>query len=552
MLPVSFESCFGLLHVPPSDAMSTAVVICPGLTIDELSGYTTLRLLADAFADAGFPTLRLHYAGTGDAPDPAKGPEYWLRWQQDIGAAIAWIGAHCGARRIILCGFRFGALLAATVAAARAEVAGLILLAPVLRGRSYMRQLSIESTPSRTGIDAGRFYLSAETVALISKVELRHIVLPPTCKTALFARPSTVLAHCAADWKTRGVELTVNDFAGLEPLLRPTFAMHEGSAEVAAIVSWAIHAIPDRSLADMLLPNCSAVVETEDWIETPQYFGPARDLFGVLCRPRQSGSEVVVLMVNASGDPHCAGGAVNTARHLARGGVASFRIDLAGLGDSGQANDQHVFETDRSGDCSAAIDALEALNYRQFAIFGLCSGAYHAFHGASADPRIGYAVLINLPFFVWTPGFPLNDLTFDVRKPAHFLQRLNTRAFWKIFLFKLVTGDLNLRVRLAWLERKFRRLPGFTQDVSLATRVAKQVKMLFLICEGDISGELLRREFGLHPPPGTRITLVPELNHAMTGSFMREVVARHIIAFLPAECSVQPPAKARSLAVADA
>ena len=63
--------------------------------------------------------------------------------------------------RIVLVGLRFGAILATVVAADRTDVAGLVLLAPVRRGRSYMRQLIMEGGSAVDGsIDAGRVRLS--------------------------------------------------------------------------------------------------------------------------------------------------------------------------------------------------------------------------------------------------------------------------------------------------------------------------------------------------------------------------------------------------------
>jgi pimeloyl-ACP methyl ester carboxylesterase len=533
MVPVSFDGCFGWLHTSKFEMGSTAVVLCPGLKMDELTGYSTFRLLADAFADHGFPTLRLHYFGTGDSRDPDGTVEYPATWLQDIHGSIEWLREHCGAERFALCGFRFGATLAAMVAASRSDVAGLILLAPVIRGRSYIRQLMIETSPGTDGsIDAGRFRLSPATITLIKQIELRKLPLHPACKLAVHSRRSAALTECEVAWKRMGIDASVTDFAGLEPMLRPSFAIHEGVAVVDPIVRWIC-----RSLSNCGCPKQHGPLEPvqmigRDWIETPLFFGADRSLFGVLCRPRHRETNLVVLMVNPSGDPHCAGTTVDVARFLAAAGVASLRIDFAGLGDSQWIGYQHVFETDRGHDCSAAIDALECLGYDTFAVYGLCSGAYHAYHAAAKDPRLAFALLVNLPFFKWTPGFPLEDLIFDVRKPTYFVRKMSTKAFWRTFGHKLLHGELNIRTRFAWLERKLRKLPGFAQDATDATSLAKRVRMLFLVSPGDISLEILRREFGLRTPVGSKIELVPDLNHTMSESRMRKIVADRVVSFL--------------------
>jgi hypothetical protein len=128
---------------------------------------------------------------------------------------------------------------------------------------------------------------------------------------------------------------------------------------------------------------------------------------------------------------------------------------------------------------------------------------------------------------------------------------MGTKAFWSTRAYKLSHREPGIRVRLAWLERKLRRLPGFTQYVSDAVTLSKRVKMLFLVIEGDISLEILRREFGVRPPRGTTIRRVPELNHAMTGGAMRETVAQLIISFLAdATKGKTPPAASLPVATA--
>ena len=79
--------------------------------------------------------------------------------------------------RIVLVGLRFGAILATVVAADRTDVAGLVLLAPVQREHSYIRQLcTMEGGPAVDGsIDAGRVQLSTDTVQAINRIELRRV-----------------------------------------------------------------------------------------------------------------------------------------------------------------------------------------------------------------------------------------------------------------------------------------------------------------------------------------------------------------------------------------
>src|SRR5476651_2484753 len=70
MTPVSFDGCFGWLHIPPARLNSdTTVLVCPPLGCEALRSHRSLRALADDLATAGYPTLRFDYPGTGDSCD---------------------------------------------------------------------------------------------------------------------------------------------------------------------------------------------------------------------------------------------------------------------------------------------------------------------------------------------------------------------------------------------------------------------------------------------------------------------------------------------------
>jgi alpha/beta superfamily hydrolase len=536
MSPITINHRFGWLHTPKGELHSTAVVLCPGLRYDELTGYGSLRLLADALAECGYPTLRIHYSGTGNSCDRGN-VDYWTVWQEDIHSAAEWLRTNCSAQQIVLCGFRFGAALAAMVAASRADAAGLVLLAPVMRGRSYARQLIMESGRSSGGhVDLGRLQLAPNTIASINQFELRRVRWREDCKVAaFFESASATRLECETTWMKNGISATSRDFTGLVPMLRPTFAIHEDSAEVGPIVKWLSETLPARPYMGQQKQSWSCTgIKPEGCIETPLAFGRNHDLFGILCHPNQVRSHVAVLIGNASGDPHCAGAAVGVARHLAAEGIASLRFDFTGIGDSAPASGgNHVFETDRTGDFVAAMDALEALGFREFAAQGLCSGAYHAYHAAVADHRIKFALLINLPFFKWARGFPVEELSFDLRPPTHFIRMMGRKAFWLSFVHKLLRGDLNVHRRFASIETRLGRFPEFVQELEGVSRLSERVRMLFLVSEGDVSIEVLKRTFGKRSlPAGTKIELVPELDHAMTVDAMRRTVAKRMAGFL--------------------
>ena len=392
-----------------------------------------------------------------------------------------------------------------------------------------MRQLLMEAPTADGSVEAGRIRFAPDVVQTINLVELRKIALAPPLQIACFAQ-GMVASDCESKWRAAGIAVSSFDFTGLEPMLRPTFTNHEPPAEIGRVVAWLCQALPEPSYIrhDHPMPDF-VEIRSDTFVETPVWFGP---LFGMLCRPRPM-SRVAVVIGNSSGDPHCGDTTTDLARHLAAGGVASLRFDFQGIGDSAliDGHTSHIFEVERTGDYAAAIDFLEQQGYRQFGVYGLCSGAYHAYVAAVNEPRVNYGLFVNLPFFHWVRGFPVEDLVLDVRKPTYFLDRIGTRAFWLYLFYKITHGEMHLRQRLAWLRQLLkprRRRRAVVTDEDLARRV----KMLFIVCEGDISVDVLKQEFGNPPPPGKTIELVPGLNHAMTGAMMRRMVASRFLCFL--------------------
>jgi len=201
--PTYIDGCFGWLHVPSDGpAANIAVLLCAGLKEDKVTGHRSLRLLADALAAAGYPTLRFDYTGTGDSRDLGTA-EPWQTWQQNIHDAADWLRRRSGASRIVLCGLRLGATLAALSAETRDDVAGLVLLAPVLRGRTYVRQVSIESQTGQNsapdgGLALDDIPLSAETINAISAVDLRRVAVPGGCHVLVHARETPLSCQNAS------------------------------------------------------------------------------------------------------------------------------------------------------------------------------------------------------------------------------------------------------------------------------------------------------------------------------------------------------------------
>jgi pimeloyl-ACP methyl ester carboxylesterase len=555
--PVTFDGCFGWLHMPGDGQSSdTAVVLCAGLTGDKLSAHRSFRQMAEALAADGYPALRFDYPGAGDSRD-ADAADPWSLWQHGIENAIERVRAWTGAERVVLIGLRIGATLAALVAERRDDVAGLVLLEPVPRGQTYVRQLSIERLVNRAGVpqaggklDSHELVLSSEAMARIARVELHSIQIPQGCAIAVFSQsPGRGLSNLVDAWRARGLNVTCAGLEGMEPFLRPSFMNHEGSGDATPVLSWLRRAVPAKArLAFHTLETQTASLQGDGWVETPLRFGEEGRLFGVLCRPNAAVSiDMAMVIVNSSGDPHYGHGrqAVGLARRLANEGVTSLRMDFTGIGESvGPGEDRetptHILETDRAGDIGAALDALEALGHRRFALHGLCTGAYHALHMAVADRRVAALILLNLPMFSWQHGDPVESI--GVRGPKQYLRTLGRRT----------TGLLLRRNRLSPLRLLFGLrvaaitwwqalvagqgplVPaGFAQRcMDILSR--RQTRTLFLYAAQDSGLEAFARAFG---EGGSRLRdaelrVLDGVDHSLSRSDMRLVATDLMVEFL--------------------
>lgn len=571
MTPVSFGGCFGWLHAPPAGGSGdVAVLICQPVGYDALLSHCSLRLLGDDLAAAGYPALRFDYPGTGDACD--EGVEaaggHWKAWRQSVDRAADWLRSQTGARRLVVCGLRAGALLASLAASERSDVAGLILLEPVLRGRSYLRQLFIEAQlrtgrpiPPGVGLTFREFKFSPETVKQLSACDLRELRLRADQKVAILAQGDTrPIAECAEAWTERGTQVTGFDFEGLEPLLRHNILEENSLADCRRIVGWLRESVPARALpAAHLAAPPAAELKPPGCIETPLQFGADKRLFGMLCRPAQARTDTLIIITNGGRDPHygAARHAVFFARRLAQAGIASLRMDFAGLGDSlgppGQENVlTHMFTLSRNGDFAAALDLLEAMGYRRFGAQGLCAGAYHSFHGALADPRLGMLLLINMPLFTVPEVGALDYLNFREMSPSSSLRKAFRPGSWISLVKRRKDLAPILRVQAARVQAqivtRLRHLgaalgivdePTFAES-ALGALCARGVRTLFLFSrdEGDI--DAFKQEFGnpekaLLRYPGTAWHIVRELDHDLTLFDGRAIAENVMINFVKAK-----------------
>jgi dienelactone hydrolase len=506
--PIYFDASasrlFGWLHRPPAHKQSDlGLVLCNPFGYEAICAHRGVRTFAEAAAAIGVPAIRFDYAGTGDSSDIDSDIDQIERWTADIVAAAAALRQRTGVKRVCLLGYRLGALLAAQ--AASESVDGLILIAPVINGKRYVRDLRVTQLAAALradanalardsaggGVEVAGFSLSAASIATLSKFDLgkSDAKLPSTI--LVIDRPDLPVAK---SWSEKaagtGVQTKYLCLPGsVEMFLTAPQYGRVPDAMVTATRDWLKElqaASPssddDASSADVsslpaILPLVGQGGAWPDISERPVFFGTDVTLFGILSEPNPS--EAVhrgVILINAAVDPHFGAGRVyvSLARSWARRGYVVLRMDLAGIADSatrkGRADDE-VFTPEALTDIRAAIDFLSTrCGVQEVSLAGLCSGGYHALRAAVARLPVRQIFVINPENYFWKQGTALQDvqLAEAIRNPAIYRARVQSAAAWG----RLLTGRVNVwRICKIYVQRAALAVESALRDTARALHI---------------------------------------------------------------------------------
>lgn len=595
------QRLFGWLHRPTVPAPGgLALVLCNPFGFEEVCAHRGLRDMAQAVALSGVPALRFDYPGSGHSSDVDDvQADLWPLWVDAVRQAVDAVRQATGAQRVALLGVRLGALLAAAAAQGRDDVQGLLLVAPVVRGRTYLRELALlgaggavaaqgsKQDPAQgaagiaPGIESAGFAMSAATCAALARVDLKTLTLPAALRVRVVERDDLPAPDgLAAALSRAGLEARAERWSGYAAMLAdPQRAMTPQpivEGVVATLQDWArdppralVPTPPSATMQGSTMQGDSLVGGAgPDWIEVPVRIkdGNAAALFGVVCRPaRRASPGPAVLMLNA-GAVHSIGPNrlwVQLARRWARQGVTVLRLDLSGIGDSpprpGEP-DNVVYSRSAMADVAAALDWLRGHEGATAChVMGLCSGAYHSFKAATTGLPVASALMINPLTYFWEPGTPLSDLKdYEVLVAGErYRSGLFRRQTWQ----RLVRGELDLRqiaanatraaARAAVLRwRDLARALGLPQANDLAgelLRTAGAGRPLRFVFATDAPGcTLLHRQGGpavhrLARQGSLSLDFVDGADHTFTQGSVRETLVQRLDRLMLGACGVAPP-----------
>ncbi len=586
MTPVYISGCFGVLH---SAAGRRGVLICSTMGDEALNVYRPLVFLAEQFAAAGSPALRLEYYGAGDSGGEDGEPGRFQAWLNGIAAGVRWLRETCGVGPVTLVGVRAGAVLAARAACDIDDIEALVLLSPVPSGRRFLREMILRANTTaeiwqvKPRIEDGHWFeahglrLDRSTRDALERLDLAKLPRCPAPRALVLDRPGGSAGGVVAErLQLLRVEVTSETAGGLDSMLRDPYENAVPHDAITRIMNWhgASHAPFSTECRGRLRPESStldpltragegeSVLATNYGTETPIRFDSAGSLFGILSTPTHPRSTAPpVLIANAGANPRSgnARGAVIIARWLAANGIASLRMDGSGIGDSaietGERGQPYASEGDR--DLAAGIDELVRRFASPVLLLGMCSGAFHALRAACEDRRVAGLMLVNLQKFVWQEGESLTVVQRTTFRTTRFyMHNLVSKQVWQ----RLMHGEINVTgITRALVGRALRRVVA-AGDPALAMlkrhetqvgRVRRQMRelrhrnvpILFVLSGNDPGLDEIAEYFGaqgrqFRRQPNVMFRMLEGADHTLSAHWARDSLLGLIAMFLRQRCNM--------------
>lgn len=577
--PIQFDDCVGWLY---EGHTGYGVVLCEPLGHEALWTHKLSRALAERLVREGISVLRFNYPCAGDSAGDDSDNDRFSRTLASIRSAIDVLRTHANTSDVTLLGVRAGAMFAMLAAAgegadAAPHVDALVALAPVVRGRAYLRELSLvqkgwlDTAPPVVQRSVGEEpYMNVlghcyppDLVDQIKAANLcdvannarslaRSVLLvdtdygeSPPLQAALLARGIEVATARLPEWSSLMLDSVHSRLPldAIDSTTRWIIARSQGPV---------LNARPGPdAVAECAAQGASINAAAEGAEEQLVLIGPDR-LVGTLCSPAETGSvrpgAPAVLIANTAANPRMADGrfAVCLAREMALHGVVTLRVDVSGVGDSGEQgpDDQSSvpYSDQTVTDIVAAANWLTARGHQEVVAFGICSGAYASLHAATRATSLGGVIAINLPRFVWPAGMTLAEATkqrlnssrgylVSARNWQKWTRLLRERRDLRPIVRTLARG-LFARFRLPTIQiaERLGWRPGAATERGVMHELNRRgVGTLLVYGEFDPGINELHRHFGLAHQAfkewrHVRVETVAQLDHALFGMSGRTAV----------------------------
>jgi alpha-beta hydrolase superfamily lysophospholipase len=546
---------FAWLHRPEVlNPSSVGLVVCKPFGYEGLCAHRSVRAFAETAAKQGVPALRFDYLGSGDSADLDPDADQIKVWVEDVLAAVAELRRRTGVKHVCLLGVRLGALLATLAAARSGGITGLVLVAPVIRGKRYLRELRTARLAAQLGtnplgadygdadieaatpgsMEFSGYAMSAASMDTLAGIDLTKLPAPPVSEALVLDRQDLPIARRWSEGlRGAGVKAQYLELPGFVEmaLVAPHFAVVP-EAMIEALGGWLKHLLSrlgegTEQLPAALPPSAAGAVTPELRLGTagssddcptehPILFGAKFPIFGILTQPSQrEARRRGVILLNAGADYHMGASRlyVSLARKWVSSGYSVLRMDLAGLGDSNTRagkSDDEIFPTEALDDIRDAVAHLrERYEVREITLMGLCSGAYHALRAAAVGLPVERVLLVNPQNYFWSQDMTIDDLQLAevVHNPSVYRARMQSASAWR----RLLSGQVNVgRIFRIYAYRQMLILQTALRSVARALRiklrndlgrelediVGRGVQVTFVFAHGEPGIDLLKMQGG--------------------------------------------------------
>ncbi|WP_290646143.1 alpha/beta hydrolase [Aquabacterium sp.] len=534
---------FGWLHQGTSPARDVGVVLCSPWGREEVSAHHSLRQWALLLSQHGWPCVRFDYPGEGDSAGDALLDGSVEAWVGGVFHAIAQLKQQTGVSKVCLLGVRAGVAMASLAAQGRDDVVGLIAVAPVVKGRGFVRELTAlqaaaskrtEPQPLEGVFQSGGYQMSQRTRDALSAVDLAQLPQAPAPDVLVLDRDDM---PGSSAWikalQAQGVRVQQQALPGYVAMMADPHHAVAPQAMLEASVQWLAELVPDRrpDFGHQVAPHTTPLsISAEGLINVPDQAcgvvseqalfvsgGPA---FGLLTQPDQGQGRTghAILILNAGSTRRIGPSrlSVTMARRWAAAGHVVMRLDLAGIGD-GELREGRVLNM--SYPHEAMDDVRVALAYllaqagvKKVHACGLCAGAYHALKAARDGMPLSSITMINPLIFFNAEGLSLEEgEDFSVQKvhsaAASYKESAASLEKWlKLFkgqikfdaLFKVLFSRVSMLVS-ARLKNLARRIHWPLKDdlgTDLRRLTGKGIRVNFIFANGDPGETMLREQAG--------------------------------------------------------
>lgn len=418
---------FCVAHDADTDATDLGVLFCAPFGWDDIASYRSRRSWATQLSAAGHLVLRFDLPGSGDSAGSPAEPARLDAWCAAVVDGETWLRA-AGCKRVAVIGLGIGGLLALRALDLGASFEDLVLWGTPGNGRAAVRELrafssvqshklaGAEQALPEGWLEVGGYVLSAITSTELQALDPVGLSAPTLRRILALEREGSPADARLADMLSRhGATVTRAPGPGYAAMVSHPQSSTDPVEVFATTAAWlAEPGVAPRADRAEDLPRAPHTHELRmqdaGFREVPVAI-PHRDatLQGVLATPtEETSSGLGAIFFNAGALRRTGPNRlwVESCRSWAAAGVPALRLDLGGIGDSGEPYGllptRRLYSPEYIAQARAALEwMLRRPQVERVMVVGLCSGGHVAFHLAASDDRVCAAVLANVTALFW-------------------------------------------------------------------------------------------------------------------------------------------------------